>query len=251
MQAYRQAAKLVPDIEFRAYKLQQQRYQQQQRQALVRGHRLRSKHTLKHITLTCCAAAHYTASASSKTASSSPLLLSTPQLFSFHPLHLLTYQDVAHARDGDVAARHAEENAEVEDIVESLSRMTLAVQPRGDMPTGGHISQLPREVLLHIFADTVRPLGDTHSIGQIAGVCRYFFMLVQDDRLWTLVAQRLHRPCPKSCQPYSSWRELYFDMPRPLWHGVYVSKLSYVRPGEQVGLCLEAPVGAPAVCQAI
>lgn len=144
--------------------------------------------------------------------------------------------------------RHAEENDEVEDIVESLSRMTLAVQPRGDMPTGGHISQLPREVLLHIFADTVRPLGDTHSIGQLAGVCRYFFMLVQDDRLWTLVAQRLHRPCPKSCQPYSSWRELYFDMPRPLWHGVYVSKLSYVRPGEQVGFGFGS---SPAVCQAI
>lgn len=82
MQAYRQAAKLVPDIEFRAYKLQQQRYQQQQRQALVRGHRLRSKHTLKHVTLTCCAAAHYTASASSKTNTASPPLCSQP--FSFH-----------------------------------------------------------------------------------------------------------------------------------------------------------------------
>lgn len=36
MQAYRQAAKLVPDIEFRAYRLQQQRYQRQQ-QAAVRS----------------------------------------------------------------------------------------------------------------------------------------------------------------------------------------------------------------------
>lgn len=130
----------------------------------------------------------------------------------------------------------------MEDIFETFSRMTLSIEPRNEtLSTSGHISQLPREVLLRIFADTVKPFGDVHTLGQLAGVCRCFFMLVQDDGLWSLVARRLYTPAPRSLQPYATWRELCFSMPRPLWHGIYVSKLSYVRHGEQVSAHTPCP----------
>jgi hypothetical protein len=174
---YRRAARLVPDVEYQAYRLQQQRHEAE----------------------------------TTGTTGSAP----TP----------------AAARDNKPAAASP---ADVDDLAEALAQLNPAVElDATTAANAGHFADLPREMLLRIFVECVLPLGDLQALGRLACVCRAFYLVAQDPHLWQFCARSLHRPSPRTPEPFNSWRALCLKRPRPLWHGVYVSKVSYVRPGEQ------------------
>eukprot|EP00730_Choanoeca_flexa_P012332 TRINITY_DN3994_c0_g1_i1.p1 TRINITY_DN3994_c0_g1~~TRINITY_DN3994_c0_g1_i1.p1 ORF type:complete len:399 (+),score=63.08 TRINITY_DN3994_c0_g1_i1:106-1302(+) len=138
------------------------------------------------------------------------------------------------ARQNDAGEADESDMDDVENL-NHLHRMDLDIQPNHpiDDPLR-HLGALPDEVLHRILALTLPTLNDIDKLFELRLVCRKFYVLCRDSGLWHEVAKVLwpkqEMPDPS---PYSSWQQLCFQQPRALHHGVYVSKASYVRQGEQ------------------
>lgn len=180
---YRRAAKLVPDIEFQAYRMQ-----------------LRSQPQSHAAGKTDCSPSATTLTGTAAAA----------------------------------AASAADRTSTDEDLDTVFLKQNPVIEPARHVAPGRHISALPREVLLKILVDAVLPLGDLQTLGRVACVCRYFYLLVRDAHLWQRCAVALQIASQANGpQPYPSWRELCLLKPRVLAHGIYISRVSYTRPGEQ------------------
>jgi len=96
-----------------------------------------------------------------------------------------------------------------------------------------HISALPMEVLMYIFRWVVSSDLDLRSLEQLSQVCRGFYICARDPEIWRLACLKVWgRSCIKLV-PYTSWREMFLERPRVRFDGVYISKTTYIRQGEQ------------------
>ncbi|GAB5571618.1 F-box only protein 9 isoform X1 [Prionailurus iriomotensis] len=96
-----------------------------------------------------------------------------------------------------------------------------------------HISVLPMEVLMYIFRWVVSSDLDLRSLEQLSQVCRGFYICARDPEIWRLACLKVWgRSCVKLV-PYTSWREMFLERPRVRFDGVYISKTTYIRQGEQ------------------
>ncbi|XP_060019093.1 F-box only protein 9 isoform X2 [Lagenorhynchus albirostris] len=96
-----------------------------------------------------------------------------------------------------------------------------------------HISALPMEVLMYIFRWVVSSDLDLRSLEQLSQVCRGFYICARDPEIWRLACLKVWgRSCIKLVA-YTSWREMFLERPRVRFDGVYISKTTYIRQGEQ------------------
>ncbi|XP_074502507.1 F-box only protein 9 isoform X1 [Sebastes fasciatus] len=96
-----------------------------------------------------------------------------------------------------------------------------------------HISYLPREILMYIFRWVVSSELDMRALEQLSLVCRGFYICARDPEIWHLACIRVWgRNCTKLV-PFKSWREMFLRRPRVRFDGVYISKTSYIRQGEE------------------
>ena len=145
--------------------------------------------------------------------------------------------------DGDgVGKRCIEDNEEdgkmadlLSDFQQQLTFQESSVklcQPELDV-NQTHISALPLEVLMYIFRWVVSSDLDLRSLEQLSLVCRGFYICARDPEIWHQVCLKVWgRSCNKLV-PYSSWREMFLERPRVRFDGVYISKTTYIRQGEQ------------------
>uniref|UniRef100_UPI0037E74663 F-box only protein 9 n=1 Tax=Semicossyphus pulcher TaxID=241346 RepID=UPI0037E74663 len=96
-----------------------------------------------------------------------------------------------------------------------------------------HISALPREILMYIFRWVVSSDLDMRALEQLSLVCRGFYICARDPEIWHSACIRVWgRNCTKVV-PFNSWREMFLQRPRVRFDGVYISKTSYIRQGEE------------------
>ncbi|XP_056421705.1 F-box only protein 9 [Hyla sarda] len=96
-----------------------------------------------------------------------------------------------------------------------------------------HISELPMEVLMYIFRWVVSSELDLRSLEQLSLVCKGFYICARDPEIWRLACLKVWgRSCVKLV-PYITWRQMFLERPRVRFDGVYISKTTYIRQGEQ------------------
>ncbi|KAK9505543.1 hypothetical protein O3M35_009569 [Rhynocoris fuscipes] len=99
-----------------------------------------------------------------------------------------------------------------------------------------HISALPMEIFLYILRWVVSADLDLRSLEMCAAVCRGFYVCCRDPEIWRIACTRIWgMRClggGPSSSGFSSWREMYITRPRLHYSGVYISKATYVRLGE-------------------
>ncbi|NIG60526.1 F-box only protein 9 [Pontoporia blainvillei] len=89
------------------------------------------------------------------------------------------------------------------------------------------------EVLMYIFRWVVSSDLDLRSLEQLSQVCRGFYICARDPEIWRLACLKVWgRSCIKLVA-YTSWREMFLERPRVRFDGVYISKTTYIRQGEQ------------------
>ncbi|CAI9617093.1 unnamed protein product [Staurois parvus] len=105
-------------------------------------------------------------------------------------------------------------------------------QPEYDV-TQTHISELPMEVLMYVFRWVVSSELDLRSLEQLSLVCKGFYICARDPEIWRLACLKVWgRNCVKLL-PYITWRQMFLERPRVRFDGVYISKTTYIRQGEQ------------------
>lgn len=86
---------------------------------------------------------------------------------------------------------------------------------------------------MYIFRWVVSSDLDLRSLEQLSQVCRGFYICARDPEIWRLACLKVWgRSCIKLV-PYTSWREMFLERPRVRFDGVYISKTTYIRQGEQ------------------
>lgn len=103
--------------------------------------------------------------------------------------------------------------------------------------TGGstHFSKLPFEIILYIFRWVLSNNQlDVRSLNMCALVCKGFYLCARDSELWKALCVKVWglNVGTLESSPYNSWREMYYTRHRVLFSGVYLSKASYLRMGE-------------------
>ncbi|XP_053291921.1 F-box only protein 9 isoform X1 [Pleuronectes platessa] len=145
--------------------------------------------------------------------------------------------------DADLVGGKYMEDSDVEGEIEDLlayfeqqftleSSFPKICTPELEM-TRMHISALPREILMYIFRWVVSSDLDMRALEQLSLVCRGFYICARDPELWRSACLRLWgRNCTKLV-PFNSWREMFLQRPHVRFDGVYISKTSYMRQGEE------------------
>ncbi|XP_020291557.1 F-box only protein 9 isoform X1 [Pseudomyrmex gracilis] len=96
-----------------------------------------------------------------------------------------------------------------------------------------HISALPMEIVLYILRWVVSSELDFRSLEMFSRVCRGFYISARDTEIWRLACVRVWGVNCGTCEPkYQSWRDMYLQRPRLRYNGCYISKISYIRDGE-------------------
>lgn len=96
-----------------------------------------------------------------------------------------------------------------------------------------HISCLPIEVLILVFKWIVTSDMDMKSLENLSQVCRGFYLCARDEEIWRHVCLKLWGVNCGSCKKFGSWRMMYIERPHLLFHGCYICKCTYTRPGEK------------------
>ncbi|XP_061766299.1 F-box only protein 9 isoform X1 [Nerophis ophidion] len=145
--------------------------------------------------------------------------------------------------DADRAERNYSEERDADGDIEDLiayfeHQLTLGntfakiCSPEFEM-SQVHISALPREILMYIFRWVVSSDLDMRALEQLSLVCRGFYICARDSEIWRLACSRVWgRNCTK-LGPFLTWREMFLKRPRVRFDGVYISKTSYIRQGEE------------------
>ncbi|CAG0881551.1 unnamed protein product [Cyprideis torosa] len=97
-----------------------------------------------------------------------------------------------------------------------------------------HISSLPPEIVLLIMRWIVGKDLDLRSMEILSQVCRGFYLLVRDDGIWRDACLQVHGAhiLQKKNLGSLTYRDVWVSQPRPNFNGVYISRTSYVRMGE-------------------
>ncbi|XP_013872390.1 F-box only protein 9 isoform X1 [Austrofundulus limnaeus] len=145
--------------------------------------------------------------------------------------------------DTDGGGGHFSEDSDADGEIEDLlayfeQQLTLEssfpkiCSPEFEM-TQTHISALPREILMYIFRWVVSSDLDMRTLEQLSLVCRGFYICARDPEIWRSACLRVWgRNCTKLV-PFKSWREMFLQRPRVRFDGIYISKTSYIRQGEE------------------
>uniref|UniRef100_A0A672HKL9 F-box only protein 9 n=1 Tax=Salarias fasciatus TaxID=181472 RepID=A0A672HKL9_SALFA len=142
-------------------------------------------------------------------------------------------------RSGENYMEDNDTDGEIEDLLAYFEQqLTLEstfpkiCTPEIDM-TQVHISALPREILMYVFRWVVSSDLDMRALEQLSLVCRGFYMCARDPEIWRSACLKVWgRNCTK-LGPFKSWREMFLQRPRVRFDGVYISKTSYIRQGEE------------------
>lgn len=97
-----------------------------------------------------------------------------------------------------------------------------------------HISSLPFEVLQYVTQWVVSTDLDFISLEQFSRVCHGFYRTSRESNIWRLACLRIWGTIcgrPEDFH-YGSWREMVIFRPQIRFNGVYISRISYIRPGE-------------------
>ncbi|XP_013917136.1 PREDICTED: F-box only protein 9 isoform X2 [Thamnophis sirtalis] len=131
-----------------------------------------------------------------------------------------------------------EDDSKMADLLSYFQQLTLQessiklCQPELNL-SQTHISVLPMELLMYIFRWVVSSDLDLRSLEQLSLVCRGFYICARDPEIWRQACLKVWgRTCNKMV-PYTSWREMFVKRPRVRFDGVYISKTTYIRQGEQ------------------
>lgn len=141
-------------------------------------------------------------------------------------------------RGGGNYMEDSDADGEIEDLLAYFEQqLTLELHPKICTPelemTQTHISALPREILMYIFRWVVSSEVDMRALEQLSLVCRGFYICARDPEIWRSACLRVWgRNCTKVV-PFKSWREMFLQRPRVRFDGVYISKTSYIRQGEE------------------
>ncbi|XP_064597045.1 F-box only protein 9-like [Liolophura sinensis] len=96
-----------------------------------------------------------------------------------------------------------------------------------------HISVLPVEVLVYIFKWVITNDLDMIALENVAMVCRGFYLCARDDEIWRRACLKIWGVNTGKSKKYGGWRNMYIERPHLRYNGCYISKASYVRPGER------------------
>lgn len=133
------------------------------------------------------------------------------------------------------------DNEELEDkLMEHLQSLQLSedvnsrksCHPEYEQRTT-HISVLPVELLNYILRWVVSVDLDMKSLENFSEVCRGFYLAARDEGIWRSACQKVWGSNTGKCKKFGGWRNMYIQRPHLLYNGCYISKLSYVRPGEK------------------
>ncbi|XP_012937042.1 F-box only protein 9 [Aplysia californica] len=99
---------------------------------------------------------------------------------------------------------------------------------------GTHISSLPVELIMYILRWVVSPELDLRSLEMFSMVCRGFYMCARDETVWKLACEKIWGVNLGSPKKYgASWRRMLIERPHMLFDGCYISRVTYIRQGEQ------------------
>ncbi|KAM4694003.1 F-box only protein 9 isoform 2-T2 [Discoglossus pictus] len=145
--------------------------------------------------------------------------------------------------DGDGVGKgfmdDANENSKMADLLSYFQQqltfqepLLKLCQPEVDV-SQTHMSVLPMEVLMYIFRWVVSSDLDLRALEQLSLVCKGFYICARDPEIWRLACLKVWgRNCVKIV-PYITWRQMFLERPRVRFDGVYISKTTYIRQGEQ------------------
>ncbi|CAL1578086.1 unnamed protein product [Knipowitschia caucasica] len=147
---------------------------------------------------------------------------------------------INYSRPTDADKMMEQSDADIEDLLSYFEQqLTLESSypkfcvPEVDM-TQTHISVLPREILMYIFRWVVSSELDMRALEQLSLVCRGFYICARDPEIWRSACLKVWgKGSTKLSKPYTTWREMFLQKPRVRFDGVYISKISYIRQGEE------------------
>ncbi|XP_076019275.1 F-box only protein 9 isoform X2 [Genypterus blacodes] len=142
-------------------------------------------------------------------------------------------------QDGGDYMEKADVDGESEELLVYLEQLLILEDsfpkictPEFDM-SQTHISALPREILIYIFRWVVSSDLDMRTLEELSSVCRGFYICARDPEIWRVACLKVWgRNCTKVV-PFRTWREMFLHRPHVRFDGVYISKSSYMRQGEE------------------
>nr|XP_032515795.1 F-box only protein 9-like isoform X1 [Danaus plexippus plexippus] len=135
------------------------------------------------------------------------------------------------------------EDTDDEDVIEGedlLSRLQRIMAKKGYLvemahpAKGGHISWLPYEVIQLVLRWVVGAELDGASLERVAAVCRGLYVAAREPDIWRCLCVKtwgIECGTPR-VHGYPTWRQMYIERARLNLNGVYISKTTYVRHGE-------------------
>lgn len=103
----------------------------------------------------------------------------------------------------------------------------------GTISTGFHFSDLPVEILLFILKWVVSNDLDFKSLEQFSHVCRGFYLAARDQEVWKIACMKVWGiNCGSINEIYPTFRDMFINRPRVNFHGCYITKITYLRYGE-------------------
>ncbi|CAD0200233.1 unnamed protein product [Chrysodeixis includens] len=138
--------------------------------------------------------------------------------------------DNAHPSDDEDAVEGEDLLARLQRIVARKGLLCEQEHPA----KGAHVSWLPYEVVQVILRWVVSADLDAASLERAAAVSRGFYVAAREPDIWrSLCVKTWGIDCgtPRT-SGFSSWRHMYVERPRLQLHGVYISKTTYIRHGE-------------------
>lgn len=128
-------------------------------------------------------------------------------------------------------------NEQEEMLIDGLDKLKLSQEGLCQMEyeqRTTHISCLPVELVIYILHWVVSNDLDLRSLDMFAMVCKGFYMCARDERVWKKACQKVWGLNLGSCKKFgNSWRRMMIERPHLLFDGCYISKVTYVRQGEQ------------------
>ncbi|RDD43671.1 F-box only protein 9 [Trichoplax sp. H2] len=140
---------------------------------------------------------------------------------------------------GNQEIENDENNEDVEEnlsnIVERFKSYTMGRTCDTEIETTAvHISVLPTEILMYIFKWVVSSEVDMRSLEQLSMVSRGFYICARDPILWRLACYKVYGELScRTIKDFDGWREMFITKPHLRFDGIYISKMSYFRPGEK------------------
>jgi F-box protein 9 len=95
-----------------------------------------------------------------------------------------------------------------------------------------HLADIPSEVITYILRWLISNDLDLRSLDVLSGVSRGFYCLCRDEQLWKMTCEKVWTSPNLVGSGFSTYREMFLTRPRVRLDGCYISKVTYVRPGE-------------------